>query len=62
MRGLTQLQVATKANVTERMYQYYEAGERTPLATTAIDIAKALCTTVEELFEAAPDTTNLSKI
>lgn len=49
-QGLTQVEVAEKANVTERAYQRYEAGERVPNATTAILIAKALNSTVEKLF------------
>lgn len=49
--GLTQVQVAIKANVSERSYQDYEAGRRVPNATTAILIAKALNSTVEELFK-----------
>ena len=48
--GFTQLQVAEKVGVTERGYRYYEADKRTPDAKTAIKIAKALNTTVEELW------------
>lgn len=48
--GLTQVQVAGKANVTTRNYQRYESGERIPRADTAKLIAKALNSTVEELF------------
>lgn len=47
---LTQAGVAKKANITTRVYQYYEAGKRTPHLYTAQLIAKALHTTVEELF------------
>ncbi len=39
--GLTQVQVAKKANVTERAYQNYEAG-RMPKSDVAIRIADAL--------------------
>ena len=49
--GLTQLQVAEKANIAERMYQHYEYGTRKPCVQTAIRIAKALNRTVEELFD-----------
>ena len=49
-QGLTQVQVAEKANITERQYQRYENGERMPKANTAILIAKTLNSTVEELF------------
>ena len=49
-KGLTQVQVAKKANIGARSYQSYEAGERVPNAYTAQLIAQALQTTVEELF------------
>ena len=49
--GLTQAQVADKAKITTRVYQYYEAGERKPNVYTAQLIAKALNSTVEELFK-----------
>lgn len=48
--GLTQLEIAKKANITERAYQRYESGERLPNVCTAQLIAQALNTTVEELF------------
>lgn len=48
--GMTQAQVAKKANVTERTYQYYESGKKEPGVRTAIRIAKTLGTTVEEIF------------
>jgi len=48
--NLTQEQVATKIGTTARAYQYYEAGERIPRADVAKRIAKALNSTVEELF------------
>ena len=47
--GLTQKEVAKKVGVSERMYQKYEYGT-TPNAETAIRIAKALNSTVEELW------------
>lgn len=49
-KGLMQVEVAEKANITERSYQRYEAGERVPNVQTAILIAKALHTTVEKIF------------
>lgn len=49
-QGLTQIQVAEKANITTRQYQRYENGERMPKANTAKLIAKTLNSTVEELF------------
>lgn len=48
--GLTQVQVAKKAGITVRAYQYIEADERVPNAYTAQLIAQALGTTVEDLF------------
>ena len=57
--GKTQAQVAKEANVAERMYQDYEYDKREPGVRTAIRIAKALNSTVEELFGAATlDKTN----
>lgn len=53
-KELTQKQVATQASITERNYQYYECGERTPNARTAIRIAKVLDSTVEELWDGNP--------
>ena len=50
---LTQVQVADRANIQERSYQYYEAGERTPNTVTAVLIANILHSTVEELFSSA---------
>ena len=49
-QGLTQVQVAEKANITERQYQRYENGDKMPKANTAKLIAKTLNSTVEELF------------
>ena len=48
--GLTQKQVAEKANISIRTYKMYESGERIPRADAAILIAKALKSTVEKLF------------
>lgn len=47
---LTQKQVAERANLAESAYQRYERGETIPLIYMAIRIAKALETTVEELY------------
>lgn len=49
-KGFTQVQVAEKAQLSERGYQYIEAGNRTPNVYLATKIAKALNVTVEELF------------
>jgi putative transcriptional regulator len=52
--GLTQVQVAGMGGITERTYQDYEYGKLKPGATVAIRIAKALNSTVEELFNLPP--------
>ncbi len=55
--GKTQVQVAKEASVGERLYQDYEHGKHIPSVIAAIRIAKALGSTVEELFgPAAPKT------
>ena len=48
--GKTQAQVASEASVAVRLYQYYEAGQKTPSVTTALRIARSLGTTAEDLF------------
>lgn len=48
--GLTQVEVAEKANTSIRSYKSYESGERAPRVDTAKLIAKALNSTVDELF------------
>ena len=48
--GLTQMQVARKAGISERSYQRYEAGERTPDVYTGQQIAKVLGNTVDKIF------------
>ncbi|MEA4836609.1 MAG: helix-turn-helix transcriptional regulator [Anaeromusa sp.] len=48
--GLTQLQVALKAGITERCYWNYEAGKRTPNIYSGQRIAKALGVAAEDLF------------
>ena len=63
-KGLSQIEVAKKANIPIRSYQRYEYGERVPNAYTAQLIAQALQTTVEELFplsQRSSSDTNLSK-
>lgn len=47
---LTQKQVAERSRLVESTYQRYEYGMVIPSVTMAIQIAKALETTVEELF------------
>lgn len=48
--GFTQVEVAEKAEITVVCYQRYEYGIRIPKADTAKLIARALNSTVEELF------------
>ena len=48
--GLTQVEVAQQAKITVNCYQRYESGERIPRVDTAKMIAKALNSTVDELF------------
>ena len=48
--GLMQIEIADKAKVSLRAYQYYEVGERLPDVKTAKLIAQALDSSVEELF------------
>ena len=56
--GKTQAQVAKEIGITENAYQKYEYGKREPRAKMAIRVAKAVNSTVEELFGAAtPDNT-----
>lgn len=47
---LTQAETAKRSEITVRAYQKYENEGQVPKATTAIDIAKALDTTVEKLW------------
>ena len=49
-KGLTQVQVAKQAKISTRRYQDYEAGKYSNSITTAKLIARALNSTVEELF------------
>lgn len=60
-QGLTQVQVAEKANVTENAYQNYEAGKRTPNVYVGQRIAKALNTKVEKIFPLSFDTNPIYK-
>lgn len=49
---LTQLQLAERANLTSyTLVQRYEKGTRLPGVDIALRLARALGTTVEELFE-----------
>ena len=51
--GKTQAQVAREAGISDTHYQNIEYGKHEPCAGTAIRIARALGSTVEELFGAA---------
>ena len=51
--GKTQAQVAKEAAISELTYQRYEYDKREPGVRTALRIARALDSTVEELFGAA---------
>lgn len=48
--GLTQVQVANKANISERQYIRIEMGGHDPRTKTSIRIARTLNSTVEDLF------------
>ena len=48
--GKTQAQVAKEADISERTYQQYEYEQQEPKVRAAIQIAKALGSTVEKLF------------
>lgn len=48
--GKTQAQVAKEVGITEQAYQRYEYGKIEPRARTAIRIARAVESTVEEIF------------
>jgi len=50
-KKLTQVQLADKAKISDTQIQNIEYGESAPIVYTAIRIAKALETTVEELFK-----------
>lgn len=52
----TQAQVAKEAGISEAQYQNIEYDKNEPRVRTAIRIAKALNSTVEQLFEAATPT------
>ncbi len=50
--GKTQAQVAKEVGIAEAAYQRYEHDKNTPNVRTAIRIARALNSTVEDLFGA----------
>lgn len=59
--GKTQSQVAKESKISELSYQRYEYDQREPGVRTALRIAQALDSTVEDLFSPAgkEDETNL---
>jgi DNA-binding XRE family transcriptional regulator len=48
--GLTQTELATRAGVSRQLVAAVEAGHNTPAVDAALGLARALATTVEELF------------
>ena len=50
-QNLTQRLLAEKLNIHYQVFQRWEKGERAPTVDTAIRLARALNTTVEELFD-----------
>lgn len=55
--GYTQLQAATSLGITERAYQYYEMGARTPKINLIMRIATMYKTTLDALFGREDNTT-----
>ena len=51
--GKTHAQVAREVGIAEAVYQRYEYNKNTPNVRTAIRIAQALGSTVEDIFGAA---------
>jgi putative transcriptional regulator len=51
MKNLTQAELAERAGITRRSINAIEAGRMVPSVLLALNIARALDTTVEELFE-----------
>lgn len=51
--GKTQAQIAKEVEISCRAYCYYEQGKKEPRVRTAIRIAQALGSTVEDIFGAA---------
>jgi transcriptional regulator with XRE-family HTH domain len=53
--GLTQTELAARAGVSRQLVAAVEAGRNAPAVDAALGLARALATTVEKLFAAAPD-------
>lgn len=54
LKGLNRYELANLVGISFMSYYRYEKGYRVPDARTAIRIAKALDTTVEELWDGNP--------
>jgi len=52
--GLTQAELAARAGVSRQLVAAVESGQNMPAADTAIRLARALATSVEELFASTP--------
>src|SRR6201993_1044572 len=52
--GLTQAELAARAGVSRQLVAAVEAGHNTPAVDAALGLARALATTVAELFAATP--------
>lgn len=52
--GLTQAELAVRAGVSRQLVAAVEAGQNAPAVDAALGLARALATTVEDLFAAAP--------
>jgi DNA-binding XRE family transcriptional regulator len=55
--GLTQTELAARAGVSRQLIAAVEAGHNTPAVDAALGLARALATSVEELFSIAPSST-----
>jgi DNA-binding XRE family transcriptional regulator len=53
--GLTQAEVAARAGVSRQLVAAVEAGHNAPAVDAALGLARALATTVEDLFSGGPD-------
>jgi DNA-binding XRE family transcriptional regulator len=53
-RGLTQAELAARAGVSRQLVAAAEAGRNVPAVDTALALARALSTTVEELYDKGP--------
>jgi len=53
--GLTQAELAARAGVSRQLVAAVEAGQNAPAVDAALGLARALATTVEDLFAEAPD-------